>query len=203
MQRAAAAAAIELSHIHVKVERLTDNAVRLLARDLGYIRRTLNENGEAYAETLERKYFEYFGFAGNASGRKCAAAMAAQLLGAEETCFAVFAACQEDCRLTVLDDSDIITHHLLLRVTPGILSGLGAQNMGDYVIDNAGGNPVVYYRAQFRRTDHATALSPRAVTRPESSLSAPWLEIAKQNILPLPGRQAAPLFYNWLSRNDH
>ena len=118
MQRPNDAVAIALSHMHVKVERLTDNAVRVLARDLGYIRRTLNENGEAYAEILERKYFEYFGFAANASGRKCAAAMAAQLLSAEAPRFAVFAACQEDCRLTMLDGSDVVSHHLLLAVNP-------------------------------------------------------------------------------------
>ncbi|SVE02401.1 uncharacterized protein METZ01_LOCUS455255, partial [marine metagenome] len=95
MQRSSASAPIALSHMHVKVERLTDNAVRVLARDLGYIRRTLQENGETHAEILEQKFFEFFGFAANASGRKCAAAMAAQLLGADIFRFAVFATCQE------------------------------------------------------------------------------------------------------------
>ena len=198
MQRPDSAAAIAISHMHVKVERLTDNAVRVLARDLGYIRRTLNENGEAYAEVLERKYFEYFGFSANASGRKCAAAMAAQLLAAETPRFTVFAACQEDCRLTMLDGSDIVTHHLLLTVNRSDLRNLGAEDIQDYVIAGDENQAVMCYRARFRRTGHARARSPGPVSRPESGLRAPWLEIAEQAILPLPGHRAAALSYSWL-----
>ena len=184
MQRPTDAEAIVLSHMHVKVERLTDNAVRLLARDLGYIRRTLNENGEVYAETLERKYFEYFGFAANASGRKCAAAMAAQLLSAEQPHFAVFATCQEDCRLTMLDDSNIVSHHLLLTIKQDELSKLGAASDQDYVIANTERGAVVCYRARFRRTDHARPRNPNVLSRSEVGLESPWLEIDEETILP-------------------
>jgi len=199
MQRAGAAAPIALSHMHVKVERLTDNAVRVLARDLGYIRRTLYESGEAHAEMLERKYFEYFGFAANASGRKCAAAMAAQLLSADVYRFVVFAACQEDCRLTVLDDSETVTHHLLLPVKTETLRTLGAGNLKHYSINgSAGDNSIVCYRGRFRRTDAAQPLLSASDARPASDLRAPWLEIAEQTILPLPGHDATVLPYDWL-----
>ena len=198
MQRPTEAAAISLSHMHVKVERLTDNAVRVLARDLGYIRRTLIENGEVYAETLERKYFEYFGFAANASGRKCAAAMAAQLLSAEEARFTVFATCQEDCRLTMLDSSDMVTHHMLLMINPNELTELGAVNVHDYIISSTHNGCVVCYRAQFRRTSHAQPRNPNPGPRSEMGLGEPWLEINAETIIPLPGRSAAPLSYSWL-----
>lgn len=198
LQRPAGAAATALSHMHVKVERLTDNAVRVLARDLGYIRRTLNENGELYAEALERKFFEYFGFAANASGRKCAAAMAAQLLSAEGPRFAVFATCQEDCRLTMLDGSDIITHHLLLTLNQNELRKLGAASDQQYIISNTDNGAVVCYRARFRRTDHARPKNPSSLSRSETGLGSPWLEINEEVILPLPGYSAAPLSYNWL-----
>ena len=198
MQRPTEAAAISLSHMHVKVERLTDNAVRVLARDLGYIRRTLIENGEVYAETLERKYFEYFGFAANASGRKCAAAMAAQLLSAEEARFTVFATCQEDCRLTMLDSSDMVTHHMLLMINPDELTELGAVNVHDYIISSTDNGCVVCYRAQFRRTSYAQPKNPNSGPRSEMGLEAPWLEINAETIIPLPGHSAAPLSYSWL-----
>ncbi len=199
MQRAGEASPIALSHMHVKVERLTDNAVRVLARDLGYIRRTLYENGEAHAEILERKYFEYFGFAANASGRKCAAAMAAQLLGADVFRFAVFTACQEDCRLTMLDDSATVTHHLLLSLKTKILRRIGAEDLENYVIETGGnGEAVVCYRARFRRTGAAQPLDPGPDARPESGLQEPWLEITEQDILPLPGHSAPVLPYDWL-----
>ena len=198
MQRATDEAEIALSHMHVKVERLTDNAVRLLARDLGYIRRTLNENGEVYAETLERKYFEYFGFAANASGRKCAAAMAAQLLSAEEPRFAVFTACQEDCRLTMLDDSDMVTHHLLLTINQTELKKLGAVRVQDYAVANADNGAVVCYQAKFRRTRHARPNNSGPRPRSEIGLETPWLEIYEEIILPLPGNSATPISYKWL-----
>ncbi len=201
MQRASASSPIALSHMHVKVERLTDNAVRLLARDLGYIRRTLYENGEAHAEMLERKYFEYFGFAANASGRKCAAAMAAQLLGADVFRFAVFATCQEDCRLTMLDDSESVTHHLLLPVKTEILRAIGAENLESYAIEagaGANGESVVCYRVRFRRTAAARPLLSESSARPDSGLKQPWLEIAEQVLLPLPGQHAPALPYDWV-----
>ena len=201
MQRAGAASPIALSHMHVKVERLTDNAVRVLARDLGYIRRTLYENGEAHAEMLERKYFEYFGFAANASGRKCAAAMAAQLLGADDSRFAVFAACQEDCRLTMLDDSRSVTHHLLVRLKSKVLRKIGAEVPEHYAIDGATGRrgeTIVCYRARFRRTAAAQPIDSGSLPRPDGGLNEPWLEITEQAVLPLPGRRGPVLPYDWL-----
>jgi hypothetical protein len=204
MQRAGGAPApVTLSHMHVKVERLTDNAVRFLARDLGYIRRTLHENGEIYAEMLERKFFEYYGFAANASGRKCAAAMAAQLLGAAETRFAVFAACQEDCRLTLLDDSQTVTHHLLLPLAAEQLRAIGAKKTDDYAITDEAGGRVVCYRARFRHTAAARPHGVGSGMPRESGLARPWLEVAEQEILPLPGRTAPPLPFNWLARSKN
>ena len=201
LQRSGEASPIALSHMHVKVERLTDNAVRVLARDFGYIRRTLYESGEAHADMLERKYFEYFGFAANASGRKCAAAMAAQLLGADVFRFAVFATCQEDCRLTMLDDSETVTHHLLLPVKTKTLRALGAENLKNYVIagkSGGTGESVVCYRARFRRTAAAQPPAPGSAARLDSGLEAAWLEITDQAILPLPGHSAPALPYDWV-----
>ena len=72
-----------LTHMHVKVERLTDTAIKELGKELGYVERRLFERGEDYVDALESKFFEYFGFSANAAGRKSAAAMAAQLLSAQ------------------------------------------------------------------------------------------------------------------------
>ena len=202
MHRPDAQAPISLSHLHVKVERLTDNAVRVLARDLGYIRRTLYERGEAHAEMLERKFYEYFGFAANASGRKCAAAMAAQLLAAEAPRFAVFASCQEDCRLTVIDESETVTQHVLIRLEAGALRRIGGEQLADYAIndDNASdGNAVVCLRVQFQRAAAARPLNSSDGVRSDTGLAEPWLEIISEEILPQPGLAALALPYNWAS----
>ncbi len=200
MQRPAERAPISLSHVHVKVERLTDNAVRVLARDLGYIRRTLYEKGEGHAEMLERKYYEYFGFAANASGRKCAAAMAAQLLAQEASRFAVFASCQEDCRLSVIDESEIVTHHLLIRLKTDALRRIGASQVADYSIQqhsDDGDQTIVCYRARFQRTAAAQPIKSASPVRSDIGLEEPWLELAQAEVLPLPGHDAPALPYNW------
>ena len=201
MQRSGLSSPIALSHMHVKVERLTDNAVRVLARDLGYIHRTLYENGEMYAQVLEQKFFEYFGFAANASGRKCAAAMSAQLLGADVFNFAVFAACQEDCRLTMLDDTESVTHHQLLRIETKKLRAVGALDLKNYVVDSGAGTnnePVVCYRVRLRRTAAAQPIQSESTMRSDIDLQQPWLEITEQAVLPLPGHHAPALFYDWV-----
>jgi len=193
MQRPHGDAPISLSHVHVKVERLTDNAVRVLARDLGYIRRTLYEKGEAHAEILERKFYEYFGFAANASGRKCAAAMAAQMLGEEAPRFAIYAACQEDCRLTVIAETGTVTHHLLIRLGAEALRRIGAQHTEHYLLDDS----VVCYRVRFRRTAAAQPIKSAAAVRSETGLTEPWLEITATEVIPLPGCKAPARPYDW------
>lgn len=199
LQREDEAAPIRLTHMHVKVERLTDNALRGLARELGYIRRALYERGEAYVERFERKYYEYFGFAPNASGRKSAAAMAAQLLCGEDLRFTVFASCQEDCRLTVLDESDVIEQYFLVSIQRAALEDR-ARNVENYVVaeglDEAG-EPTVVVSLCVRYTRTAAARPRPALQRHDDDLYAPWLELIDETILPLPGRSAPSVAYAW------
>ena len=200
LQRLVPESPTELTHLHVKVERLTDNAVRFLARDLGYIRRSLYEKGEAYAEILERKYYEYFGFAPNASGRKCAAAMAAQLLSAQVERFSVFVSCQEDCRLTLLDETKTITHHLLIRIKESELREMSGENLQNYTINDSplsDNHHIVCYRVKFRRTSVAQPLKHKELLRPNASLRKPWLEKMESSILPLPGYLNPTLPFTW------
>ncbi len=178
-----------LSHMHVKVERLTDNAIKDLARNLGYIDRRLFERGEDYVDALESKFFEYYGFSANASGRKSAAAIAAQLLAVHLDRFAVVVSSQEDCRLTVLDESGLITQYFLIRrddhIEPRFLRACARAKIADperfAVSVRPGSDPVFVYRVRFRRT--APALGPER-GRIDRSLTEPWLTIADEAIIP-------------------
>jgi hypothetical protein len=202
------AARLALSHMHVKIERLTDNAIRELAKALGYIERRLFERGEAYVEALEAKFYEYYGFAPNASGRKSAAAMAAQLLGAKRVSFVVFAACQEDCRLTVIDDGDLIEHYMLASLPSEELCAMvGLHHMARYALATSeadgGTETVVVCRVRFRRTAfaHPSALAGgghRADA--ERGLTRPWLELVDETLVPRPGEQAPMVGYPRLTR---
>ncbi len=189
-----------LSHMHVKVERLTDNAIKDLGKQLGYIDRRLFERGEDYVDALEAKFFEYYGFSQNASGRKGAAAMAAQLLDDHVGRFSVFVSSQEDCRLTQLDEGDLITQYLLVRLDEDDKAALSAvldktaqSGLEDYVIDVSDeGHPIVLFRVRFRRRNPALGAGRGVIDR---SLTEPWLDIADQAVLaPLTGHLPAVPF---------
>ncbi|NGZ07226.1 MAG: hypothetical protein G8237_12815 [Magnetococcales bacterium] len=96
---------MELTHFHVRIERLTDNALRHLGIHLNYLERSLLERGEPFIETLEKKLFEYYHFYHNAGGRRAAAVHAAQLLLREQLPGTVMVGSQQDRRLTLLTTS--------------------------------------------------------------------------------------------------
>lgn len=191
-----------LTHMHVKVERLTDNAVKDLGKALGYIDRRLFERGEDYVDAIEAKFFEYHGFSANASGRKSAAAMAAQLLAGQEQRFSVFVAGQDDCRLTILDESKRVTQYLLIRLEGEDERHLRAAAMRAKVTDlapfrvpnSAADGTVVLYRVRLRRTAAARP-APEGVL--DRSLTLPWLDIVDEAVLPLPGEARIPLSFPW------
>lgn len=191
-----------LTHMHVKVERLTDNAIKDLGKALGYIDRRLFERGEDYVVALEAKFFEYYGFSANASGRKSAAAMAAQLLSGRCPRFSVFVAAQDDCRLTVLDETDCITQYLLIRVAGGAAARLRATAAAagdpDLKAFSLGPSdteqPIVLYRLRLRRTVAARTSEDQPLDR---SLGTPWLEIADEAVLPLATLSGEPLAFTW------
>ena len=190
----------ELTHFHVKVERLTDNAIKDLGRSLGYIERRLFERGEDYVEALETKFYEYHGFSANASGRKSAGAMAAQLLAASELDFAVFVASQEDNRLTVLTPGDVVVQYLLIR-----LSGRARQRfeasipagatLGDYLVNAPDGpDAVLILRAELAR---AAAALPRRRRPRDKDIVASWLTLAEEVVIPLPAEAAPAIPIAW------
>ncbi len=192
----------QLSHLHVKVERLTDNAIKDLGRKLGYIDRRLFERGEDYVEALESKFYEYHGFASNASGRKSAAAMATQLLVASGLGFLVCAASQEDNRLTLLDDSEFVTQYLLVEPNTkthagfrAALNAAGIEDPGAYVVaENDAARPVLILRARFRRTQAALATTRE---QRDKDVLQPWLALADTHLIARPGIQAPDLVFAW------
>jgi len=193
---------LELTHMHVKVERLTDNAIKDLGKRLGYIERRLFERGEDYVEALEAKFFEYYGFSGNASGRKGAAAMAAQLLAMHGGRFSVFVSGQEDCRLTVLSEVDGVTQYLLVQVAGAELEAFNARlgeagglDIADYAVAGSADGPrVLIYRVKL---EHTAAARPVGRRRPDRALLEPWLAIAEEAIVPRPGVRGPDIPFAW------
>ena len=201
-----------LSHMHVKVERLTDTAIKELGKKLGYVERRLFERGEDYVEALESKFFEYFGFSANAAGRKSAAAMAAQLLTAHGQRFLVFVAGQEDCRLTVLDESSEIEQYLLIRPTGAALKRLhlasaaaGVEDLSNYALtrlqDTEAPDTVfpMLYRLTLERT---LAAQPGNRSHRDRDLLKPWLWIKDAVVLPRPDSDGPEIPFRWDDAQD-
>lgn len=171
-----------ISHMHVKVERLTDNAIKDIGKTLGYIDKRLFERGEDYVDALEAKFFEYYGFSAHASGRKSAAAMAAQLLGKHDTDFSVLVANQDDRRLTILDSGDHVTQYFLIRLEKEDIgrleadaAGSGVADLSPYAVHTcAGGQPIMIYKVRFRRASAARHEKRKPRDR---LLKNPWLEV--------------------------
>jgi len=70
-----------LTHFHVKIDWPIADAAESLAKELRYISKSLYERGEVYADALQQKLFEYYGFHHQAAGgRRTAALGAAQYL---------------------------------------------------------------------------------------------------------------------------
>ena len=195
-----------ITHMHMKVERLTDGAIRELAKDLGYIDRRLFERGEDYVDALEVKFFEYFGFSAHASGRKSAAAMAAQLLSRYDQRYTVFVANQDDCRLTVLDEGDHITQYILAHLgrddTARFVEAAKALGTNDvepyFVLREASGLPVIIMRIEFSRT---AAAKPGPRSARDRLLCDPWLAISRRSVIAPQERQRntplPPVSFDW------
>ena len=205
-----------LSHMHVKVERLTDTAIKELGKQLGYIERRLFERGEDYVEALEGKFFEYFGFSTNAAGRKSAAAMAAQLLSDHEMRFTVFVAGQEDCRLTVLDHGPTIDQYLLIRPSGPALDRFrqaaataGVDDLSRYALSSLDDAPamdgceesdaglVLLYRLRLQRTAAAQAAGHGKRGHRDRDLLKPWLRIEAAAVLPRPDQDGPEIPFQW------
>ncbi len=193
-----------LTHMHVKVERMTDVAVRTLGKELGYIERTLFERGEDYVEELEGKYFEYFGFSAHASGRKSAAAMAAQLLGDYDTPFSVLVTSQSDLRLTLLSHRDRVEQYFLISLDEPSFERLVARgdpdiDWQDYQVDLLeSGERVFIHRVRFIRTSAANADQP---TNKDSGLQKDWLAYDRGDIVD-PELTLPAVPYDWAVEPD-
>lgn len=64
-----------LTHFHVKIDWPISEAAESLAKELRYISKSLYEKGDRYAEILQQKLFEYYGWHHQATGGRRSAAL--------------------------------------------------------------------------------------------------------------------------------
>ncbi len=192
----------ELTHFHVKVERLLDNAIRGLALYLNYIEQSLYERGEEYVDILEKKFFEYFNFYHNASGRRCAASLAAQLLAWKKIPATVFISSQQTRRLTFLTTSSTseeiaIEQYLLLKVDAELLAQLNAASKNwpldihrDFLFQGPDQSTVAILRARFEHTEAGRPTSPDHPVRTVNPREK-WIRLKDESLVSIHSGQAA------------
>ncbi|MBF0629116.1 MAG: hypothetical protein HQL91_12940 [Magnetococcales bacterium] len=186
---------MELSHFHMRIERLTDNALRHLGIHLNYLERSLLERGEAFLELLEKKLFEYYNFYHNAGGRRAASVHAAQLLMRERLAGTILVGSQQDRRLTLLTTSGKtqqtrIEQYFLVKLEGERLSELLALGkkaklaLRDHFLINPGNHQegVVILRIEY---EHTEAALPAAQAKRTEQIKQNWLRIREQHLVPI------------------
>ncbi|MGN7611118.1 hypothetical protein ACQZV8_03430 [Magnetococcales bacterium HHB-1] len=186
----------QLTHFNVKIEQITNNALREMGVYLGYLKGRLYDKGEDFVETLERKFFEYFSFYHNAAGRKSAAALATQLLFKSKQTSTVYISSQQDRRLTLFStqkgDADIkICQYLLLCLNSqelselkswGIENGLDLER--DFLVDQSASHGVVVLRVRYSHTEDGLP-TPDGEMREELNPQRKWIRLEEETIIPL------------------
>ncbi|MBF0309446.1 MAG: hypothetical protein HQL56_07965 [Magnetococcales bacterium] len=196
-----------LTHFHVRIERLTDNALKSLGMHLNYFGRSLYEHGDEFVETFERKFFEYFNFYHNAAGRRSAAALAAQLLSRERIESTIFVASQQDRRLSLLSnngkefDTDI-EQYLLVRLDADEVQALEQWSKSrpfdfrhHFLID--GGNAeeaVAVLRVRYAHTPAAMP-APSGIRKLQPNLRERWVKIIQEALIPIDGDCCKAILY--------
>ncbi|MBF0611740.1 MAG: hypothetical protein G8345_04265 [Magnetococcales bacterium] len=190
----------ELTNFHVKIERLTENALCNLGMHLNYLEKTLYEHGEDFVEIMERKFLEYFNFYHNAAGRRTAAALAGQLISRERLTGTIYIASQQDRRLTLLStckpNPNVEVEQFLLQPLDSTelarLRQWGKEHQLDInqqflVRRNPG---VVVVRVRYQHTDAAYP-TPDGSLRKGINPRERWIRLVEEAIVPYNGGKFA------------
>ena len=190
-----------LSHFRVRIDWSIADAAEDLARELRYVSKDLYENGEAYAEEIQKKLFEYYGLPSAAGGRRTAAVLAAQFLRRVPCISTVYVASCESRGLYCISERGV-SKYILMNLTDTEIKDLSeAHNMRvgsfkrNYLVAKEAGGGIVVFQTTYERTSHARFPEDGKLRALNSEFS--WMTVTHQSIVPKPGAWASPpLPYN-------
>lgn len=150
-----------LSHFRVRIDWSIADAAEDLARELRYISKDLYEKGDAYAEEVQKKLFEYYGLLASSGGRRTAAVLAAQFLKRIPCISTVYVASCEARSLYRISERGV-SKYILLRLSPEDIENIARSNgvkpetvRSDYTIAEEEGFSIAIFKATYERTSHA------------------------------------------------
>ncbi|MEW6076697.1 MAG: hypothetical protein AB1724_02675 [Thermodesulfobacteriota bacterium] len=177
-----------LSHFHVRIDWPIASAAEDLGQYLRYISKDLYEKGDKYAETLQKKLFEYYGFPFMVGGRRTAALVAAQFLKQLPCISTVYVASSEARHVTRLSERGV-SKFALVKLSKQEMTDLAARTglavkdlTNNYVIATEGTAGIFVLRVAYMRTEHSRFPSEKKLRTVRMSL--PWLTVGNQHILP-------------------
>ena len=190
-----------LSHFHIRIDWPIADAAEDLATELRYVSKDLYEKGEVYAEEIQKKFFEYYGFPLTAGGRRTAAMVAAQFLKRLPCISTVYVGSSESRAVFRISERGI-SKYSLMELSNTDVKKISESNRWqtktfkkNYVVDRQDNASVVVFQATYHHTAHAKAPEDGKLRDLNSEYS--WLTVRNQSILPKPGRwDKSPLPYS-------
>lgn len=177
-----------LSHFHVKLDWPISDASENLAKYLRYISKDLFERGDKYAEAIQQKLFEYYGFHHSVGGRRSAAVVASQYLSQENLQFTIFVSSQESREMTRIDNNKVL-RYVLMKLTDDDIAGFKKDNkikpeqfIKNYVVAKEKEEYVVVFLVTYERTPYS--LPPLDGKMRELNTDYRWLTVENQLIIP-------------------
>lgn len=180
-----------LSHFHIRIDWPIADAAEDLASELRYVSKDLYEKGEAYAEEIQKKFFEYYGFPLTAGGRRTASMVAAQFLKRIPCISTVYVGSSESRAIFRISERGV-SKYILVRLSETDIKNIAASQhwqakkfLKNYVISKEGDAGVAIFQVTYHHTSHARAPEDGKLRDLNSEYS--WLTVKNQSILPKPG----------------
>ncbi len=179
-----------LSHFHVRIDWPIAEAAENLAQSLRYISKDLYEKGDQYAETAQKKFFEYYGVPVMVGGRRTAAIVAAQYLKQIPCISTVYVGSSEARALIRISERGASKSILTLLTEAEILQVCNNHSMAlptfnrNYVITREGNRSVCILQVSYAYTNYARP--PDDGKLREINPDVNWLTVGQEHILPKP-----------------
>ncbi len=180
-----------LSHFHIRIDWPIADAAEDLARELRYISKDLYEKGDAYAEEIQKKLFEYYGLPLTSGGRRTAAMIAAQFLK-RIPCISTLYVASSESRAIYRHSERGVSKYILMKLSNADMQKIAKTHhwkvdtfKNNYVIAEQDDAGIVIFQATYHHTSHARAPEDGKLRDLNSEYF--WLTVTNQSILPTPG----------------
>lgn len=180
-----------LSHFHVRIDWPIAEAAEDLAQSLRYISKDLYEKGDQYAETVQKKFFEYYGVPVMVGGRRTAAIVAAQYFKRIPCISTIYVGSSEARAIIRISERGVSKAILTLLSEEEMHQLCITHNMApstfrkQYVIAKERKSVVCILQAAYTYTNHARP--PDDGKLREINPDVNWLSVEREHILPKPG----------------